>query len=56
MRLNAPKKWNWWLTLILAIVAIIANFMTIPGLSPFAFIIILIAYLLLWLGTFMKGL
>lgn len=57
MRLSAPKQSTWWISLILAIVAVVA--MWIPFLSflaPYAFIILIVGFVLLCLGTFVTGL
>jgi len=57
MKLNAPKKITWWISLVLAIIAIIVYFTKFLGsLEPHVFIILLVAFILLWLGTFVKGL
>lgn len=53
--LSAPKKWVFWVSLILAIVALIAFFVTIPFLSGIAFWILLVAFILLMLGNLIKG-
>ncbi len=56
MKLNAPKKITWWISLIIAIVALIAQWLiTISFLTPYAFILLLVAFIILWLGTFLKG-
>jgi len=56
MRLNAPKKITWWISLIIAIIAVLVTFITVPFLSVNAFWVLLIAFLLVWLGSFVKGL
>lgn len=56
MKLNAPKKLTWWISLILAIVAIIVQWLNIlTFLTPYGFIILLVGFVILWLGTFIKG-
>jgi hypothetical protein len=56
MKLNAPKKITWWISLILAIIAIIARWiLKIDFLTDNCFIILLIGYIIIWLGTFVKG-
>jgi hypothetical protein len=55
MRLNAPKKVVWFLTLILAIISIIAYFVTIPVVTSITFWVMVAAWLLLFLATALKG-
>ena len=56
MRLNAPKKITWWISLIIAIIAVLATFITIPFVTVNAFWVLLVGFLLVWLATFVKGL
>jgi len=56
MRLNAPKKSTWWVALILAIIAVLTNWVVaISFLTPYACFILLAAFIIIWLGTFVKG-
>ncbi|MBD3288464.1 hypothetical protein GF337_06630 [candidate division KSB1 bacterium] len=56
MKLSAPKQMTWWISTILAVVAIIGKWIIVlPIATPYACIILLIAFIILWLGTFMKG-
>jgi hypothetical protein len=55
MRLSAPKKATWWIAVIVGVVGILANFVTIPVLSGFAFWLVVIGFVLLALGTYLKG-
>ena len=56
MKLNAPKQITWLVYLIIAIIAIIGKWIVaISFVSPNAFLILLIAFIILWLGTFIKG-
>ena len=56
MKLNAPKKITWWVSLIIAIIAIVAHWiLNIGFFTPNSFIILLIGYIIIWLGTFVKG-
>jgi hypothetical protein len=56
MRLNAPKKITWWISTILAVLGVIGKLVTVPVLTAYAFPLVLIGFILLWLGTFVKGL
>jgi hypothetical protein len=55
MRLTPPKKIVFWISLILAVVGLIAYFVTIPFLSGITFWLVLVAYVLLALGNAVKG-
>jgi polyferredoxin len=55
MRLNAPKKGVWFLSLILAILSIVAYFVVIPVVSGITFWVMVAAWLLLFLATYLKG-
>jgi hypothetical protein len=56
MKLSAPKKATWWIATILAVVSILVRFVAIPVLTPHKYVILAVAFILLWLGTFIKGL
>jgi 4-hydroxybenzoate polyprenyltransferase len=56
MKLSAPKKVTWWVALIVGAVGILANFVTIPFLSEYAFWLIVIGFVLLVLATYLKDL
>ena len=55
MRLNAPKKIVWLISLIIAVLAIISTFVVIPFITINAFWVMGVAWLLLLLATFLKG-
>jgi hypothetical protein len=55
MRLNPPTKNVFYLSAVLVVVGLIAEIITIPFLSSVAFWIVLVGYLLLFLGNTMKG-
>ena len=56
MKLNAPKKITWIIAVVIGVVGIIAKFVTIPLLSVYAFWLVVIAFVLLALATYLKGL
>ncbi len=56
MRLNAPKKNVWWIALLLTILGIIGHLVTLPVLTMLSFWLLLAGYVLLCLGTIIKGL
>jgi len=55
MKLSAPTQVVWIIALVVGIVGILASLVTIPGLSGFAFWIVVIAWVILVLSTAMKG-
>jgi hypothetical protein len=56
MNLNAPKANTWWVALIVGVLGILAKLVTIPVLSEYAFWLVAVAFVLLVLGTYLKGL
>jgi hypothetical protein len=56
MKLSAPKQVTWWVALVVGVVGILANLVTIPVLSGFAFWLVVVAFVLLILATFLQGL
>ena len=56
MKLNAPKKSTWWVSVIIAALAIISVWIvSLPFLTANAFLVLLVAFVILCLGTFVKG-
>ena len=55
MRLTPPKKWVFWVSVILAALALIGTLVSIPVVSAYAFWLLLIGFVLLALGNAMKG-
>jgi hypothetical protein len=55
MKLNAPTKNFWWISVILAVIAVVAQFVTIPFVSAYAFWIITLGFIVLVLSTVLKG-
>jgi len=55
MKLNAPKQITWWIALIIGVIGIIGRLVTVPVISPYAFWLVVVAFVLLFLGTFLKG-
>ena len=55
MRLTPPTKNVFWLSVIIGVVGLIAKFNVLAFLTPFAFWLVLVAFVLLILGNTMKG-
>ncbi len=56
MELSAPKQVTWWVAVVVGVVGILANFVTIPFLSDYAFWLVVIGFVLLVLATYLKDL
>ena len=57
MRLSAPKQFTWWIAVILAVIAVIFTwiFTSLTLFTGWQFVVLLVGFVLLALGTFMKG-
>jgi len=60
MKLNPPKKTTFWAAVVLAAIGVIIYIvhlfaMTIPYLQPAAFLLVVVAFVLLCLGLTLKG-
>ena len=57
MRLSAPKQITFLISLIVALIAVLIQWTGILSFIPIgSFVVLLIGFILLALGTFMKGL
>jgi len=58
MRLSAPKQSTFWIAVILAIIAVVFTwiFGQVQLFSNWKFIVLLVGFVILALGTFVKGL
>ncbi len=57
MELSQPKVITWWVAVVLAVLGILANLVTLPVLTPvIGFWLVVVAFVLLALGTLLKGL
>lgn len=56
MKLSAPKQVTFWVAVIVAVIGVIASFVTIPGLSGFAFWIVVLGFVILAVANLMEGL
>jgi len=56
MRLSAPKKNTWWIAVVLGVLGILGNFIAIPFVSEYAFLLVAAGFVLLALATYLKGL
>jgi heme/copper-type cytochrome/quinol oxidase subunit 1 len=56
MKLNQPKNATWIIAVIAGVLGIIANFVSIPGISQYSFWLVVIGFVLLALATYFKDL
>ena len=55
MKLSAPKTVVWWIATILGFLGIIGKFVVVPFITVNSWWLVAIAFVLLFLGTFLKG-
>ncbi|MFO7891147.1 MAG: hypothetical protein R6V04_12525 [bacterium] len=56
MKLSAPKQIVWWIATILGVLGILGRILTIAFITANSWWFLLIAFVLLFLGTILKGL
>ena len=56
MKLNAPKHLTWLIALIVGLVGVIASFVPVPVVSGLSFWVVVVAWALLVVATYVKGL
>lgn len=55
MKLNAPTQNFWWVSVIVGVLGVLAQFITIPFITAYAFWFVTVALVLLVLSTVLKG-
>ena len=57
MRLSAPKQGTWTVAIILGVLAILSHYggLSVPIISDAEFLLLTLSFLLLLLGTVLKG-
>jgi hypothetical protein len=55
MRLTPPTKNVFWISVVIAVVGLVAKLGVIGFLAPYAFWLVVVAFVLLVLGNTMKG-
>jgi hypothetical protein len=56
MKTHAPKKLTFWISLILAVLGVVGNFIHLGVISSWSWILVVAAYVLLLLGVLLRGL
>jgi hypothetical protein len=55
MKLTPPTQNVFWISVVVAVVGLIAKFGVVAFLTPYAFWLVVVAFVLLVLGNTMKG-
>ncbi len=55
MNLSTPKNVTFWVAVLLAVLGVLATFVTIPVLSGLAFWVVVVAFVILALGNLLEG-
>jgi hypothetical protein len=56
MKLNAPKNVTWLVAVIFGVLGILGSLVQLPLVSDYSFLFVVIGFVLLALGTYLKGL
>lgn len=56
MKLTAPKNVTWWIAVVVGVLGILGSFVSIPLVSANNFWFVVVGFVLLALGTLLKGL
>ena len=55
-KLSAPKVTTWWIAVILGVLGILGNYIAIPVVSAYSYWFVVLGFVLLALGSLLKGL
>ncbi len=55
MKLTPPKRWVFWVSVVLGLLGLIGQFVAIPFVSVFAFWFVFVGFALLVAGLTLKG-
>ena len=55
MKLNAPKTVTWWIAIIVGVLGVLGSFVSLPLVSTYSFLFVVIGFVLLALGTLLTG-
>ena len=56
MKLNAPKNVTWWIAVVVGVLGVLGSFVSLPLVSAYDFLFVVIGFVLLALATLLKGL
>ena len=55
MKLSAPKKFTFCLSIVLLILGVVAHFVAIPFVSAYSYWLVVVSSVILALGCYLKG-
>lgn len=55
MKLSPPKQSTFWIATIVAALGLVGNFVDLPVVSQYAFWFVVVGFVVLWLGNYVKG-
>lgn len=56
MKLSPPKKVTFWVAVVIGLIGLVAGLVPIPMVSPFAFWLVVVAFVILALANLLEGL
>lgn len=56
MKLSAPKQLTWWIAVVVGVLGILGSYISIPLVSTYSFLFVVVGFVLLALATLLKGL
>jgi hypothetical protein len=56
MKLSAPKQVTFWVAVVIGLVGLVAGLVPIPVVSPFAFWVVVVGFVILALANLLEGL
>lgn len=56
MKLSAPKQLTWWIAVLVGVLGILGSYISIPLVSTYSFLFVVVGFVLLALATLLKGL
>jgi hypothetical protein len=54
MKLSKPKNSTFWIATVLAALGLVGNFVSLPVVSQYAFWFVVVGFVVLWLGNYLK--
>ena len=56
MKLSAPKQVTFWIAVVIGLIGVVASIVPIPVVSPFAFWVVVLGFVILALANLLEGL
>lgn len=55
MKLSAPKNTTFWVATVLAALGLVSKFVNLPFVTENAFWFVVVGFVVLWFGNYLKG-